>query len=97
MTSTIKKDEGKDRSKKNVWWPPHCSISFIVYSVEKEIILEAIYPRPSKPLLRVVPLTVGDDSISLEKLGSSWVLNKKYYLEGKKEAPILFEASEISN
>lgn len=56
--------------------PPHCNISFVVSTVEEEITLEAIYPRPSKPLISVVASTVAEDCISLEKLGSSWISNK---------------------
>lgn len=65
MTSPTKEDVAEDGRRRKVWWPPHRRASFsLVYSVGYEIIPQAIYPRPSKPLLRVVPSTAGDDNIS---------------------------------
>lgn len=50
--------------------------------------LEAIYPRPSKLIIRVVASTVEEDSISLEKLGSSWSSDKTYHSEKDTPFPV---------
>lgn len=92
VTSTTK---SRMREQTEVGWPPHCSISFVVYTMREEITREAICPRPSNPLIRVAASIGEEDSISVLRPGSSWSSNETYY--SQKETPFHIGIWEILN